>query len=197
MNTLKAILNSYSEISERAWSDLSKMLELESLKKGDFYTRDGRVCSRIGFINSGIFAAYYKGEEGVRKVVYFNFVERNPIVSDFESFITNKPGRLTIQAIADCEILSISRDNLYRLYDKHPSIERMGRVLAEKHYLDSLERITIFQAEAKGRYKFLLDNYPTLILKVPAKLIASYLDITDSSFSRLKRNMHKSLKKLS
>jgi CRP-like cAMP-binding protein len=197
MDTIKKVLNSYSPVSEKAWIDLSRLLEQENIRKKNFYIKEGKICSRIGFINSGICRVYYEGQNETQKTVYFNFIERNPIVSDFESFITKKPSLFTVQAITDCEILSISRSNLYKLYDEHPSIERLGRVLAEKHYVDSMERIRTFHADAKSRYKFLLAKYPQLIKEVPANMIASYLDIRDSSLSRIKRGIFNFPKKLS
>lgn len=196
MNSLKAILNSYSKISEGAWADLSKLLVPEILKKKTPFVKEGEICSKIGFIKSGICRAYYTKEEELQ-TVYFNFIERNPIVSDFESFITKKPSLFTIEAIIDCEIISISRSNLYSLYDEHPSIERLGRVLAEKHYLDSLERIRSSHSDATTRYKLLLEKYPQLIQYVPANMIASYLDITEFSLSRIKKEISRRPKKLS
>jgi len=197
MYSLKTILDFYSKVSEEGWNELYPHLQEEKLKNKSFYIKAGKICSRIGFIKSGFCRAYYDGQSEDPKTVYFNFVERNPIVSDFESFITKKPSLISIQAITDCEIISISRDNLYKLYDKHPSIERLGRVLAEKHYLDSLERIKISHADAKTRYKSLLDKYPQLIQNVPANMIASYLDITEWSLSRIKKKIFSFPKKLS
>lgn len=197
MNTLKATLNLYSTVSEEGWNELYPHLIEEKLKSKSFYIKAGKVCSRIGFIKSGFCRAYYKGKNEDPKTVYFNFVERNPIVSDFESFITKQPSLFSIETITDCEIISISRSSLYKLYDDHPSIERLGRVLAEKHYLDSLERIRTFQTDAKSRYIYLLDKYPQLIQNVPANMIASYLDITEFSLSRIKKEISRFSKKLS
>lgn len=197
MDSFRNILHSYCSISDLAWKELSESLKSEKVKKKSFYVKSGRVCTKIGFLQSGFFRAYYQTDAGIEKTVYFNFLNRNPIVSDFESFISKKSSRFNIQAITDCEVLSISTDDLYKLYDRHSTIEKLGRLIAEKHYLDSLERIRSFQNDAKTRYILIQEKYPELIQNIPANMIASYLEITESSLSRLKREIYKASKKLS
>ena len=135
MEELKKYLASLLNIPDSAWKDLSGSLREEELNKKAFYVKEGKVCDKIGFLKSGFLRAYYFDNAGNEKTVYFNFRQRNPVVSDFESFISEKQSKHSIQTITQCKIASISRASLYTLYEKHPSIERLGRIVAEKHYI--------------------------------------------------------------
>ncbi len=196
MEEIRKYLSLHSKITDNAWAELSSLLKEEEINKKDFFVKAGKVCSKIGFLKSGFLRAYYCDEKRKEKTVYFNFLARNPFVSDFESFISENKSRLNVQAITKCRIIFIDRRALYKLYESHPSIERLGRVLAERHYLDALDRIRNFKTEATNRYKILSEKYPELVHNIPSNMIANYLDITETSLSRIKRDIYTSSKKL-
>jgi hypothetical protein len=71
-----------------------------------------------------------------------------------------------------------------------PQFDRIYKQLLENSYANSVYRINTFVSlSALDRIKWLMQNRPTLLNRVPSKLIASYLGINKDVFSRLKSKL--------
>jgi CRP/FNR family transcriptional regulator, anaerobic regulatory protein len=63
----------------------------------------------------------------------------------------------------------------------------VGRVLTEKYYgLSEQRAYSLRMQRSRERYHFLLEHHPELLLRVPAKYLASYLNITEVTMSNVK-----------
>lgn len=186
---LENTLKSYTNLSKEVLSDLKKFIIPQKLSKKNFFLREDETCSKMAFVEEGFLRAFEYDEKGNDKTIYFNFLEKNPIVCSFASFIDNVPSTISIQALTDCELLVISKQDLYSLYEKHQSMERLGRIIAEQNYLSALNRIRDFQYKsAKKRYQEIIELYPQLIHNVASQYISSYLGVTKHSLSRIKKD---------
>ncbi|MBK9196679.1 MAG: hypothetical protein IPO17_17190 [Flavobacteriales bacterium] len=108
---------------------------------------------------------------------------------DLHSLINGNKARFHDSALTDCEPITLKATTLQRLYDEHKSFERLGRRLAEHQYLQAMDRILNSEAEAPERYKKLVAEHPDLVKVVAAKYLASYLGVTESTLSKIKREM--------
>jgi CRP-like cAMP-binding protein len=94
---------------------------------------------------------------------------------------------MNIQAIEDCEILLLQKDDLQKLYKKEAYWQQFGRVMSEKIYLDAKKRIDdLLCYSPENRYLNLLKKEPILVQKIAQKHIASYLGVTEQSLSRIR-----------
>lgn len=193
MEHFKNLLEQLAPIETEALSAIVNASTHKRFEKGDFFASPSSVCQHIGFLESGIFRVYHLSTK--KEVTnYFNTANRNPFVSSFKSFLTNEPDNIYVEAITDASVHMISRDKLEELYKTYPSMERIGRLLAEKNYLLSLERIESLQYHtATQRYETFLKQYPMLINQVPHHFIASYLGVTPESLSRIRKSYIQSL----
>ena len=111
----------------------------------------------------------------------------NSIIARVESLFTGKPSRKAIQVLEDAEIIAINANELFKLYDSFPEIERLFRKIFEAAYVDTVNRIEGIQFHsAEERYKALLAEAPNVIQRIPLKYVASYLGITQVSLSRIR-----------
>lgn len=95
--------------------------------------------------------------------------------------------RSVIETIEPTVFISISYDNLQRLFEQFPKAERLGRLMisdlfvrTDQHYFDQLRLST------RERFLEYVQNHPHMLQRVPQKFIASYLNIKPETFSRLK-----------
>lgn len=89
------------------------------------------MCDFIAFAGEGIFRFYYL-DDGNEKVTAFfpgNFV------TNYRSFLTGRASDHYIEANQDALIYKMHTADLRTLYDRHPAIERLGRLIAENLYL--------------------------------------------------------------
>ena len=89
--------------------------------------------------------------------------------------------------------MRIHKKNMDELYSKIPKLERYFRILLQNRLLATQDRISKHLSEsALTRFSNFLMLYPTLEQRVPAKHIASYLGITPTYLSRLRKKNIKS-----
>ncbi|HEY8937034.1 MAG TPA: Crp/Fnr family transcriptional regulator, partial [Cyclobacteriaceae bacterium] len=123
--------------------------------------------------------------DGKEVTYWFGF--ENTFVTSFYSFITKKPSVENIQLIEDCILWSISYENVHKLYDQHPDIERLGRIMNERYYVMLEERfVSNHFKEAKERYENLMVTSPHILQRIPLGYIASYLGISQETLSRIR-----------
>jgi CRP/FNR family transcriptional regulator, anaerobic regulatory protein len=167
-----------------AQEDFQRMVRERSLKRKEHFLRQGEICRSIGFIKSGYIRLYYllDGEDITKD---FNF--ENNFCGSHASFSTLSPSRFNIVAMEDVVIEEINRADLYVLYDKYKSFERLGRLMMERMFDRKEQRESAFlQDDAEIRYADLLIQYPGITQRVPLKYIASYLGLTAETISRLR-----------
>lgn len=198
-NRFTDLLQQLAPVGEEELLRIAQVAQPKQFKKREFLrillqesfvpsTPDG-VCRHIGFLQTGIFRVYHLNED--KEVTdYFNTEDRNPFVSSFKSFLTQAAQAVYVEAITDATIVTISYTDLQQLYVEFKSLERIGRLLAEKNYLLALERIEALQYHSAGqRYEAFLKQYPLLINQIPHHYIASYLGVTPESLSRIRKSL--------
>lgn len=113
-------------------------------------------------------------------------------MSDYFGFLTNTASIRPIQALEDSLIYSIEKKNLDKLFDYSKNWERIGRQLAESAYVTSVLRANrLLHDDYNTRVKTFLEESPSLIQRVPQYMIASYLNMTPETLSRVKRRIMK------
>lgn len=161
----------------------------ESFKKGEYFLNAGKTCNKISFLESGLFRLFYQ-VEGEEKIMLF-FTE-NEFMTDYFGFLTQSSSIRPIQALEDSIVYSIDRNNLDRLFDNSKSWERVGRKLAESAYVTSvLKANRLLHDDYDTRLKTFIEESPTLIQRVPQYMIASYLNMTPETLSRVKKRIMK------
>ena len=174
----------YCPLSKSAVKGMSAVLQKIDLAKGAFLITEGKVCRHIYFLEKGCLRGFYH-QDGKEITYWFGF--ENNFVTSFFSFITQKPCVEHIQVIEDCALWAISYDDLQKLYNTYPDIERFGRIMNERYYVMLEERfVGNHFKEARERYENLIANAPHIVQRVPLGYIASYLGITQETLSRIR-----------
>jgi CRP-like cAMP-binding protein len=110
------------------------------------------------------------------------------IVTDTTSFVKQEPAHESIQLMEDSELYSITYASLQTLLQKHHSFALWYIKLVEVHYVSQIEdRIADLQfLDAKQRYQKILTQQPDITNRVSLGNIASYLNITQETLSRIR-----------
>jgi CRP/FNR family transcriptional regulator, anaerobic regulatory protein len=162
----------------------------EEIKKGEYYLKEGQFCNKISFIEKGLFRLFYQLNGDEKIMLFFSETQ---FMTDYFGFLTSSTSIRPIQALEDSVIYSIDRDALNRLFDYSKNWERLGRILAESAYVTSVLRANrLLHDDYDTRVKTFLDESPSLIQRVPQYMIASYLNMTPETLSRVKRRIMKS-----
>jgi CRP-like cAMP-binding protein len=158
------------------------------VRKNQFLLQQGEVCRHLAFVNSGCLREYsidHKGEEHI-----IQFAISDWWITDLNSFLSGTPSTQYIDALQDSDVLILTHDARDVMLDAVPKMEKFFRLLAEKKYIASRDRIrTSLSESAEDRYLSFLQLYPALVQQIPQHNIASYLGITPQSLSRIRKEL--------
>jgi CRP-like cAMP-binding protein len=184
MRPLLEYLKKFHPISKEAEEALLNICTPVTIPKNKDLQPIGHTCRTVYFITKGVARIYYF-KDGIDITESFAFEEN--IIARIESLFTGKPSRKAIQVLENAEIIAINANELFRLYDAFPEIERLFRKIFEAAYVETVNRIESIQFHtAEERYQTLMEQAPDIIKRVPLKHIASYLGITQQSLSRIR-----------
>jgi CRP-like cAMP-binding protein len=111
-------------------------------------------------------------------------MKEGEVVISVESFYKKQPSYEFIQALEDCRLYYITHSELQHIYHHFPEFNFVGRVLTEKYYMLSEQRlVTLRLQRSQERYGYLLKHFPEILQRVPSKFIASYLSISEAHYS--------------
>lgn len=163
------------------------------LAKKELLFQQGEICKLEAFVLSGTLRVYHVDARGLEHVL--NFALPKWWVGDINSFYNGTPAFQNVQALEDSELLVIDPERKEELFRKIPKLERVFRIVIQKHLASWQNRFLATVSEkAKQRYKNLVERIPMIEQLVPQHQIASYLGILPESLSRLKKRMIESKK---
>ncbi len=181
-------INSINPISENALKELQQCFKPKQLRKNDFFVKEGECANQIGFLKKGIVRAYFLNQKG--KEYNKQFFVGPSIIGAYTSLLTKQPNKIAQQALTDCEILVADFNQLEKLYDKFHDLERFGRKIAEFYFLEKEQKeIEMALLDADKRYLIMRERFPAIELILPQYHIASYLGISATQLSRIRRKL--------
>jgi CRP-like cAMP-binding protein len=184
MEKLLQLLNGIAPLSPALQNHLTSILQRNTFKKRSYLLQAGQVSNYIHFIESGLARCFYDKKE--REICIW-FMDAGNVVISVESFLQQVKSYQYIQAINDCVTWSITYTELHDIYKKFPEFNLHRAVLLEKYYVESEKRQRILSINtAVERYALFMETQPEITLQLPAKYIASYLNIDESYLSKIK-----------
>jgi CRP-like cAMP-binding protein len=154
------------------------------LNKKDILHSRGRVCDKYFFLESGLLRfSFLKGEKDETAWVVFE----NTFFTDIFSLHNSKPSFFEMIALEDSIVYCIAKDDLENLATSLPLLQFYLRKTWESNF-KSIAEVKLLQqfGDAKMRYNFFLKNQQWMV-RVPQKLLASFIGITPYSLSRIRR----------
>jgi CRP-like cAMP-binding protein len=165
----------------------NKATELQ-LSKDDFYWEAGKAVRQIGFISEGVLRVYYYDSKGEEYTRYF--IDENHLILDGPNLGANYTPSEYLQAITVCKLTVFSKKDWKEISDTIIGWENIVQKINNKQHTEKLQRRSqLVSQDAKTRYLEFLEKFPTLANRVPLLYIASYLGLTQSSLSRIRKNI--------
>lgn len=189
MKAFTEYLLGFGHLNQEQMELVLEKATLLELQKDDYYSEAGKIARQSGFIAEGIIRVSYNNDKGAEITKYF--IDEHNIVVDLESFDNEIPSIAYVQAITDCKIIVFTKNDWQELLDTVAGWDAIVHKIISKALLQKVARISAIVAQdATTSYLTFLEKYPNLANRIPLSYLASYLGITQSSLSRIRKNIH-------
>ena len=143
---------------------------------------------RSGLVEEGAFRYVHATEAGERHVVGYAFA--GEFVGDYISMRNDAPAWVSIEAMCDSRVLTLTGERLEKFYRTDAAHERLGRTVAEHMLAEIYERLLqSYVSTPQERYESLLARCPGLLELVPLRELASFLGVRPETLSRIRRRV--------
>ena len=186
MEALKSVLAYGGILSDREIDEILPHYSRVALKRNEFYLQPGQICNRVAFVDSGALRVFFFSQDG--REVTKSFVRRHQFAVDLESYYDNKPSAYGMQCAVPATLYTLSRNEWNTLSEHYPRLYMLMKTLTEVTLLNKIkDNEFLLVGTAREKYAEFVRRYPELALNVSLQHIASYLQITPQSLSRIRR----------
>jgi CRP-like cAMP-binding protein len=190
---LSALLSMQQKLSEKitlGTEEVNMMLPLikvKKLKKDELLIAEGEVENHMYYIVDGVTRSFIVRN---KKNISFEFFFPGMFITAYASFLKRTPAGHSIEAFTPLTVISMHHDDLVGLYARSRKFEDMRNYFAEELFMKTSERVKdLLSLTAAERYLKLLDAYPLYVQNIPLKYLASYLNVTPESLSRIRKHI--------
>lgn len=185
---MDALFNYFNQIlpmSETEVEEVTPFLKTRTVSKDECLLNENQVCTFLTFIKVGSFRSYYVNSEGRSINMMLN--SENEFISNYDSFITQSPSNIFIQAIEESEVILIYKKDLDKLLEHSLYWNKLGKLLVESIFIIAKNRLeSMIYKTPEERYLDLVAHFPNFLERFSLTDIASFIGVTPQSLSRIR-----------
>lgn len=172
-------------LTEEERAEFSKAFKELHIKKRQFIVQPNFPVRQRNFVIKGAFRGYVIDEAGIDHTI--QFAVEDWWISDYNSYIFQKPATMFVVALEDSIILELGYEKEKELKRSNHKFETFFRVMAERSGAFFQKRIiSSLTLTAEERYNEFLETYPSVVQRLPQYAIASYLGMTTEFLSKIR-----------
>jgi CRP-like cAMP-binding protein len=184
---LKAYLQRKGTFTEEEFAFLEPLFLPRTLRAGEFLQRAGDGVAHGAFVATGYLRKYVVDAKGKEHIV--QFAPENWWVGEGPGVIPGTPAQYFIDAIEDSHLLLFDAASHQRAIEHVPAYAAGFRDGLQRHAAAKEQRIVDALSEsAEERYEAFLKKYPSIALRVPQFMLASYLGVSPETLSRIRNS---------
>jgi len=189
INVFGAYLKKNTSLNQEEIELIYSYFKIEFLKKEQSLLVAGNKFKKLIYVVDGILRIYIIDNNG--NEIVKNFLEPNCLFADAESFDKDKNSLLNVCTVTKCTILTLSRFDYEELIKKLPKWEYLMKVVGMQAMQEMIKRKEfLLIGNSAEQYRYFIEHFSNLARQVPLKYIASFLRVTQSSLSRIRKNYY-------
>lgn len=174
----------YSTMTHDELDILESIIVPQKYAKGEMILKEGEICRQFLYIDKGLVRQFYfkHGKE-----VTEHLGQEHSIVMCIESLFKEEPTRLQVEALEATTVYALPKADLERVAMHNVNIQILYRKILEESLITSQIHADLVRFEtAQDRYKKMCKLCPQMVLRAPLVYIASYLQMTPETLSRVR-----------
>ena len=180
-------LDQYTPVKEESFEEMLSLVKFGEIQKGEHLLQVNQIAKKIYFVCKGIFTSLFITPDGGTHIKNF-FLEGN-FAGSKVSLLSSTPSAFGIQCLEEGVVIEMDYQRFKQLIYNHNDLKDFYIGYLEHKWVMENERrqIAFATQTATERYLTFLQEYPLLEDRVPQLHIASYLGITPTQLSRIRK----------
>ena len=174
----------YVEFSSDELESIKKFFFKQTIRRNELFLKEGDICNSVAYVENGYLILSQVSESGSEQILYFS--SPGDLISDYISFLRDRPTDTRIRALNDSSLLVINKEDIYHLYETMFNFQKLGRIIAEIYLVDFANKLKTDSLPPLLRYDQLIAQKPDIFEQVPQYMIASYLGISPEWLSKIR-----------
>ncbi len=184
---LSVFLQKFELLSNEEIAAFIEAFEEVRVKKRQYIVQPGFTTKHKHYVVKGAFRSFVIGDKGSDHTI--SFAIEDWWISDYNSFIYQRPATMFVVALEDSIILKISYEKEKALCRSNHNIESLIRKMAERGLAFQQRRmISNLTQSAEKRYDLFMEKYPQVAARMPQYALASFLGMTTEFLSKIRNN---------
>tara|TARA_B100000809_G_scaffold119961_1_gene118185 strand:- start:10964 stop:11533 length:570 start_codon:yes stop_codon:yes gene_type:complete len=185
LTELQKYISSYFGITNENIEEVTGLFSETTLEKGAYFIKEGQYCEKLSFVQSGFIRVFANAKD---KEITQWISSKGYFITDLYSFTFKQRARWNMQALTDCKLYTIEKENYELLNSVVPNWSEMEKQFIAGCFVTLEDRVfTHLSLSAEERYDQLFEFNKELFNQVPLQYIASMLGMTPETFSRIRR----------
>ena len=183
MNSIFDYFDKFLPISEEARKLVLSTVAVVNAPKGTVLVSQGKVNTDFYIIKKGVARGYYL-QDGIE--VTSTLWKENEVFGDVITYISLEPATKSYQVLEDSVLYKLNISRFRALFEQNIEIANMARIMVEKYILkQEYEKKRFRYLSAYERFEIFITEHPDLINRVKSIHIASFLNMSPETFSRV------------
>lgn len=185
----KSIISSYFKLSDMSWRNILQISSLKKLSKDNALEYIGEKTNSFYFIVDGLVRSFTLTKDG--KETTKIFFEKGGFPGNIVSKLNDKQNKFTIEALENITYFEINYLKYRELITNDPEIAQFHIAYIELNWIKEKEELdlSLRTEDASVRYQKFMKKHPNIYHRIPLGHIASYLGITQTQLSRIRKNL--------
>lgn len=188
MNEFIEYILQFGNLNPQQIALISKKAKVIAFQKDDYFWEAGKNIKYVGFTTKGVLRVYYYNKQSEEITRYF--IEEHLLILYGQDIDSNYVPSEYLQAIEPSELIVFSKRDWKEISDTIIGWDNIIQKIVVKQHREKLDRRSqLVSQDATTRYLEFIEKFPDLVNRIPLSYIASYLGITQSSLSRIRKNI--------
>jgi len=176
------------DFSKDDYSEFYEMWSECEFNRGEIITDIGQIERSFYIVRKGVQVVSVLDKNGTQKVIGFSF--DGSFSGIYDSYLHKKPTKYILTSLTPSKLLRLKYEDYISLFDKYPSFDRWGRIAHQELLIGRVNReIELITMSANERFEKFMARCPEPLKTIPQKYLASYLNMTPETFSRLRKKV--------
>lgn len=190
MEHVELISNAFKplELSTEKHSEFFEMWEEFEVGRNEILVKPGDIERYFYVVIEGVQALYLINKNGDQSIIGFSF--DGSFSGIYDSFVKQRPSDYYLEALTPGRMLRVNLQDYNSWFEKWPEFERWGRIVHLELLVGRVNReVELSTTTAQERFEAFMERCPDQLRQIPQKYLASYLNMTPETFSRLRKSV--------